>query len=199
MPTSKLYSTGNPLGTTISRPSRPAAMTAMERDLQYLPTRDLVAEIEHWRWLAMLDDLDYPEESRAYIEYQIEAMVGELERRQRLLRARLDDPLRPRWPNRDGNLKHRVEAVKAAWPLDHFCRQVLGMTLVDCGHGRFRGQCPFPDHADTEPSFMLYPDGSAWCFGCLRSADVIHLAGIAFGLHRFYDTLERLEREGGAR
>ena len=26
--------------------------------------------------------------------------------------------------------------------------------------------CPFPDHNDSTPSFALYPNNSAHCFGC---------------------------------
>lgn len=170
---------------------------ALERSLEYLSTRDLLGEIEHWQWLAIRDDLVYPVESRAYAEFQIAAMVAEMERRRRLLKARHHDPLAPRWPRRDADLKRRIEAVKAAWPIARFCRELLAADLTPVGTGRWKARCPLPDHDDATPSFIVYEDSDSWyCFGCGRGGDVIQLTGLLFGLDRFYDRLERLEQEG---
>jgi hypothetical protein len=170
---------------------------ALERSLEYLSTRDLLGEIEHWQWLAIRDDLAYPVESRAYAEFQIAAMVAEVERRRRLLEARQHDPLRPRWPRRDADLKRRIEAVKAAWPIARFCRRLHAADLTPMGSGRWTARCPLPDHDDATPSFSVYEDSDSWyCFGCGRGGDLIQLTGLMFGLDRFYDQLERLEREG---
>lgn len=162
--------------------------------LQAIPTRDLQAEIEAARWLAL--DLAYDSVLRTVAEYQLEALVDELLRRQRLLEANTGDPLRPVWPRSDTELRARIEAVKAAWPIDRFCTVLLGATLQPAGHGRWRASCPLPGHDDRTPSFVVYGDDDrAWCFGCNRGGDVIALTGYALGLSRFYDRLEHLERQ----
>lgn len=84
---------------------------------------------------------------------------------------------------------------------------------------RSRGLCPHPDHADTNPSFYVFPDSRFQCFGCGWRGDVVDLwAGMravepgieaALDLAREYDvdlpetspearrkTQERREREG---
>jgi DNA primase len=36
--------------------------------------------------------------------------------------------------------------------------------------GGFISTCPFPDHSDSTPSFVMYPDTqSYYCFGCNKS------------------------------
>lgn len=40
-----------------------------------------------------------------------------------------------------------------------------GCQLEPAGE-RWRAPCPFPDHNETKPSFMVYPDGGFHCFGC---------------------------------
>lgn len=38
---------------------------------------------------------------------------------------------------------------------------------------RFVGRCPF--HEDSRPSFVCYPDGRFFCFGCLQWGDAVDL------------------------
>lgn len=38
--------------------------------------------------------------------------------------------------------------------------------------GTVKGVCPFPDHNDTKPSFVVYDDGGYKCFGCDRAGDI---------------------------
>lgn len=164
--------------------------------LQAIPTRDLQAEIEAARWLAL--DVAGDSVHRQVAEYQLEALVDELLRRQRLLEASTRDPLRPVWPRPDADLRARVEAIKAAWPIERFCTVLLGATLHSAGRNRWRAACPLRGHDDRTPSFMVYGDDDrAWCFGCNRGGDVIALTGYALGLSRFYDRLEHLERQAG--
>jgi hypothetical protein len=42
----------------------------------------------------------------------------------------------------------------------------LGIELERSGK-RWKTICPFPDHMDSVPSFVVYPDGGYHCFGCL--------------------------------
>lgn len=53
------------------------------------------------------------------------------------------------------------------------------------GDNRYSGVCPFPDHADTSPSFFLYtgiPNEHFHCFGCGQHGDVIDLVRLVDGL-----------------
>lgn len=181
-------------------PASPYPFFGSERDfrlaLQAIPTRDLLAELEAARWLAL--DLVSDPVHRQVAEYQLEVLVDELLRRQRLLEASFGDPLRPVWPRPDGDLEARVGAVKAAWPIARFCTVLLGAILHPAGRNRWRANCPLPGHDDRTPSFVVYGDDDrAWCFGCNRGGDVIALTGYALGLSRFYDRLEHLERQAG--
>jgi DNA primase len=61
---------------------------------------------------------------------------------------------------------------------------------------KLKGRCPHSDHADTSPSFYVYPDGRFRCYGCGRHGDVVDLwagvgqlepgIGAALGLAREY-------------
>ncbi len=171
------------------------SQAAYAAELQYIPTRDLLADVESAQWLA-LDVAELGDaESRAYAEEQLAAMVAELERRQQLLTARSRDPLRPQWPQSDGALKARVEAVKRAWPIARFCRELLACEFVPAGQGRWKARCPLPGHDDHTPSFSIdETKGVAYCFGCQHGGDVITLSRYIGGLERFTDALRFLER-----
>lgn len=44
--------------------------------------------------------------------------------------------------------------------------------------GKFSYRCPFPDHQETKPSFMLYTNDeyeNFHCFGCGRGWNIVHL------------------------
>lgn len=183
-----------------SNPASPYPFFGTERAyrlaLQAIPTRDLQAEIEAARWLA-LDLADDPG-SRAIAESQLESLVDELLRRQRLLKARANDPLRPAWVHHEPDLRARVDTVKAAWPIDRFCTDVLGVILTNAGRNRWKASCPLPGHDDLTPSFVVYGnEDRAWCYGCNRGGDVIALAGYVIGSDRFFEKLEYLEGLSG--
>ncbi len=170
---------------------------AYDLALQRIPIRDLRAEIEAAQWLA-LDLADVPGDSRAVAEIQLERLVAEMEHRKQALADHPDDPLRPAWPRQDASLRSRVEAVKARWPIERFCRDLLGCDLKPAGQGKWTARCPLPGHDDRTPSFTIYETSdSAHCFGCNRRGDIIALTGYALGLERFYEKLDRLERERG--
>lgn len=167
---------------------------AYDLEIQSIPLADLRAEIEAAQWLA----LDLAGESRDVAEIQLEGLVDELERRKRLWTAKAGDPLRPAWPRRDDDLKARIEAVKAAWPIERFCIDLLGVHLQRSGRNRWKAECPLPGHDDRSPSFVVYGESdSTWCFGCNRGGDIFKLTGYVLGLDHFYDRLEHLEAASG--
>lgn len=170
----------------------PITYEQMFRDI---PTADLIAELEISRWDA-LEAIGHPH-SRAIHERAIDAIAKELERRQRLLAQHPNDPLAPAWPKRDDRLKERVQAVKDRWPIEVFVQQVLHAHLKPVANGEFLASCPLPGHEDSSPSFRVYPDGHAHCFGCGRGGDIIALTGIFFGYERFSDKLDLLESMSG--
>lgn len=47
----------------------------------------------------------------------------------------------------------------------------LGVELTKKGN-RWKGNCPFPGHNDSTPSFVVYSDGSFYCFGCGKSGNL---------------------------
>lgn len=100
--------------------------------LRSIPILDLLAQIESWQWLA-LEVADRSDGSRAYVELQLEAMVAEAERRQRLWEKSPQDPLRPAWHAPDAALAERVAAVKEKWPMERFCRELLLCELIPAG------------------------------------------------------------------
>lgn len=165
-------------------------------ELRAIPTRDLLAELEAWRWLA-LDVADLDDGSRAYVEFQVDGMVADLERRQQVLRARPDDPLRPQWPTDGDVIRRRIEAVSRTWPIRHLCEDLLLMELIPVGVGRWKGRCPMIGHPDRTPSFFLDEAKNAgFCHGCGRGGGSIKVTQYALNLPRFTDALALLEREG---
>lgn len=166
-------------------------------ELRHRDTLDLVREIEASQWIA-LEHANESDGTREYVECQLSAMVDELERRQRLLNARRDDPLRPQWPKTDAAFSTRIDAVKAAWPIERFCRDLLACDLISAGPDRWKARCPLPGHTDRTPSFTITVSKDlAWCFGCNRGGDVIKLSQYVLNTVRFIDALRLLEREGG--
>lgn len=169
-------------------------------------TQDLQREVT--ATMALLDALQYEalesaerdDGTRDYLEHQLPAQLAELERRQRLLQARRDDPFRPRWPKQDADFRDRIDAVRDAWPIERFCRELLLMDLVPTGPGKYKGRCPLPGHDDKTPSFSINTEKNlGYCFGCKRGGDVLKLTQYVLNLDRFMDALTALEREGGRR
>ncbi len=59
---------------------------------------------------------------------------------------------------------------------------------------RFVGRCPL--HDDSRPSFVCYPDGRFFCFGCLQWGDAVDLVSRVEGLP-ISQAAARLAREFG--
>jgi hypothetical protein len=166
---------------------------AYRRMLGRIPTRDLVAELEHARYLAV-ECLAVPGDSRAVAEVQVQQLADELARRQRLQAT--GDRLLPRWPDRDMSLSERVDAVREAWPIERMADLLLGCQLMPAGRGRWKARCPF--HDERTPSFTVFAEGQrGWCFGCNQGGDIFDLVGLHYGYERFYDKLACLERFAG--
>jgi hypothetical protein len=66
-------------------------------------------------------------------------------------------------------------------------------TLRKAG-ARYLGRCPL--HEDSTPSFVCYPDGRFFCFGCLRWGDAVDLVSRMEGLS-IPQAAARLAREFG--
>ena len=48
-------------------------------------------------------------------------------------------------------------------------------------NGRWSYKCPFPDHSETKPSFIVYTQGeyeNFYCFGCQRGSTIIKLVSV---------------------
>lgn len=166
-------------------------MREYERPERWLPTGDLKAELEVARWQA----LDYTpgSDDREFAEMRVADLARELDRRTGLARRNAADPVNPGIPTDDPGLRDRVIRVKTTWPLEEACRQLLGVIPHPTGSGRSVIPCPLGTHDDSTPSFVLYPDGHAHCFGCKWTGDVIALVGAIYGYDRFYDKLRFLE------
>jgi len=48
-----------------------------------------------------------------------------------------------------------------------------GLQLSSAGGSRYSAKCPFKDHNEQEPSFIIYEDtNSFYCFGCKRGGSI---------------------------
>ena len=88
----------------------------------------------------------------------------------------------------------RIDRTKliAAIDIDGYYRNHISGKIQSGENGWCNGRCPFPDHADTNPSFGYNRyTGAFKCFGCNRSGDLIKFDQlIAGGSYR--DALLRL-------
>lgn len=139
-----------------------------------------------------------PGGDRQVLELWIRSYDAVIARKERLYALHADDPLAPEVPERSVFTDARKTAVKGIWPIDVFCSEVLGAQLRPAGRNELVAGCPLPGHDDFTPSFKVNPKkGVAFCHGCGRGGDIIALAGFFFGLTRFFDKLECVERLSG--
>lgn len=79
-------------------------------------------------------------------------------------------------PARGGSAfwRGQLEAVKEGVPLADYAVTLTGLERME-GSGAYLGRCPLPDHEDRTPSFYVYDDGHAHCYGCGFHGDVLDL------------------------
>ncbi|MCP3872694.1 MAG: toprim domain-containing protein [Desulfobacteraceae bacterium] len=68
--------------------------------------------------------------------------------------------------------KEAIDHIKITTDLKAYIEQTTGSTLKKNGKG-YVCKCPFPDHEDKTPSFIITPQENLWnCFGCGRGGDI---------------------------
>lgn len=89
-------------------------------------------------------------------------------------------------------LQVRLEAVKSRLSIQEYVEATSPRTVLSVRGPRLVGLCPY--HVEKSPSFVIYPDEHAWCFGCQRGGDLFDVIGLIEGMDRFYDQLCHAER-----
>jgi hypothetical protein len=164
-------------------------------------TSALLTELECWCWdLAEFDaDLEtdpqsweYPDASRAFINWHIAAITDELRRRERTRKRRGAPPWPKSWPD----TRPDAATVKNALPiLDYLAGR--GIILEQRGH-YWVARCPLPGHDDDSPSFTVYEGDRGWyCFGCHRGGDLFSLHMHLIGDDDFARAVRELAIEAG--
>jgi DNA primase len=62
------------------------------------------------------------------------------------------------------------------------------------GNGRYSFLCPFPDHKESMPSFVVYTNGpyeNFYCFGCCKNYNIINLVSYLDNIS-FKEAIEKL-------
>lgn len=179
--------------------SYPLGLTKFEfeQELRYLTVAELedMLEVKRWQVLDASAEEDY---LRYFFPNQIHALVIELERRKKLLADHKNDPFAPKWKRGAMvNNRDRINRIKERWPVERFVQQSLGCKLISSGKGKFKTNCPFPNHTDSTPSFQINTEKQfGYCFGCQRGGDVIEIARWFLNTTSFAETLTALEKEG---
>ncbi len=150
-------------------------------------TASILAEREAWAWdLAELDaalaanhgSWSFPAESRTFILAIIEDADQELARRSRLRHL----PTAPAWPEAPADRRAEYAELKRRVALVDFIVAHTGVTFAPAGKDELRALCPFPDHADRDPSFFVNTSKQLWhCFGCSRGGDIYTFVMAWFG------------------
>ena len=92
------------------------------------------------------------------------------------------------------NFKNTIEHVLRNNSIIEFLSKRGHEPIKSVGNGRYKYFCPFPDHTEKDPSFIVFTNAeydNFYCFGCNRSHTIIHLIAYLDGIS-FYDALNRL-------
>lgn len=75
-----------------------------------------------------------------------------------------------------------IDTIKTGTDLVVYIEQATGSTFKKNGKG-YICRCPFPDHEDKTPSFIVTPQENLWnCFGCGRGGDIFEFDHLYFNL-----------------
>ncbi len=94
---------------------------------------------------------------------------------------------------RESRSREEIQAIRVRHPIE----QVIGayVELRPAGR-RLVANCPLPGHADSNPSFSVYPEEQHFhCYGCNRGGDVFTFLQLMEGMS-FREAVERLEPNG---
>nr|WP_319392612.1 CHC2 zinc finger domain-containing protein [uncultured Desulfobacter sp.] len=76
----------------------------------------------------------------------------------------------------------RINTIKTCVDLKAYIEQATGAAFKKNGKG-YVCRCPFPDHEDKTPSFVVTPRENLWnCFGCGRGGDIFEFDHLYFNL-----------------
>lgn len=147
-------------------------------------TRDLIA----WH-----KDMGIEDGSIDYLVAYLKRADAEADRRLARAERYKNDPHAPQWPDpsRIEVLRDAAQNLKAELGIDEYLDRVAPRPMQQSGR-RLKCSCPFPDHDDRTPSFIIYEDDHAWCHGCNRGGDLFRIVGLVEGLERFRDQLRRV-------
>nr|WP_319393642.1 CHC2 zinc finger domain-containing protein [uncultured Desulfobacter sp.] len=88
----------------------------------------------------------------------------------------------------------RINTIKTCVDLKAYIEQATGAAFKKNGKG-YVCRCPFPDHEDKTPSFVVTPRENLWnCFGCGRGGDIFEFDHLYFNL----DFKASVQKHGGA-
>lgn len=156
--------------------------------------KDWIAFYQRERVAALDSDTDRTAGSVAFCEYRMDAMLTELERRERLARRFRHDPRGPGWSTagteRREALVELAQDLKRAWPIDTFLRNLMLVDLIPAGRNRWKCRCFTGTHKDTNPSMTVYgDDGHVFCFSCRYHGDIISITQTYFGVASFSEAV----------
>ncbi len=78
--------------------------------------------------------------------------------------------------------QERIDHIKTGVDLKTYIEQVTGSAFKKNGKG-YMCRCPFQDHEDKTPSFIVTPQENLWnCFGCGRGGDIFEFEQLYFNL-----------------
>ncbi len=76
----------------------------------------------------------------------------------------------------------RIDGIKTSVDLKAYIEQATGSAFKKNGKG-YVCRCPFPDHEDKTPSFIVTPQENLFnCFGCGRGGDIFEFDQLYFSL-----------------
>jgi hypothetical protein len=170
-----------------------------------VPTEELLLTLSSYRQ-DRLDTLDDPElnpvtrrHTLEYLEHQMAPIVYELTRRHEQHQRHRGDPQLHPWPRAEQYEKtvQLARELKGSIPLSTYIHYTFPAVKLQRNGATWRGHCPYPDHSDGSPSFVVYDDNRFTCFGCGRKGDIYALVALIDNLDRFRDQVASLAAWAG--